>query len=68
MDGWIDVVELSKLNYPTNNFISFLWPFYTFFKKLIWKIISEMKYYIKWELQKDVDIKFKVLFKSISSL
>jgi hypothetical protein len=38
MDGWIGA-ELSKPNYTTKNFISFLWSFYIFFDgKFFFKI------------------------------
>ena len=37
-------------------------------QKVLQKLTSEIKCYIEWELQKDVDIKFKAVFHSICLL
>jgi hypothetical protein len=46
MDGWIDRAELPKPNHSTNNFISYLWPFYTFLGKKVnylrYKMLHQM--------------------------
>ena len=61
MDGCMDGAQLSKPKHSTNKFISFPWSVYTYSdKKFLRNITSEIKQYIKWELQKD--IKFKAVF------
>jgi hypothetical protein len=59
MDGWGKALQAKSFNQQ----FSFLWSFYTFLdKKFSRKITSEIECYIEWELQKDVDIKFKAVF------
>jgi hypothetical protein len=59
MDGWGRIPQAKPFNKQLCYFISFLLSFYTFLDKTFFR---EIKCYIEWVLQKDVDIKFKAVF------
>jgi hypothetical protein len=67
VDGWMDGAKLPKPNHSTNPLYLFSLVFYTFLdkkKKQLQKITSEIRCCIKWELQMNVDIRFKAVFHS----
>ena len=64
MDGWMNGWDKALQAKPFNQqFYFFSLDFlYLLIQKVLYKITSEIKWYIEWELQKDVDIKFKAVF------
>ena len=66
MDGWMGQSSPSQTIQPSLLFI-FSGLFIPSQKKNPQKIASEIKYYIKWELQKDVDMSSKHCFTIIYS-
>ena len=61
MDRWMGKASQAK---PLNQQLYFfpLVILYLLRRKVLQKITSEIQCYIKWELQKDVNIKFKAVF------